>query len=104
MQNNSFDRVIISDTSCLIALTRINKLNVLKQMYNEIIITTEVAAEYKHPIPEWIIQKEVNDKNKIYEATCEELLKTNFRFSKKIQEQARKRTIRDDSVKHSRGI
>ena len=153
MQNSSFDKVIISDTSCLIALAKINKLVILKKMYKEIIITPEVAAEYIHPMPEWIIQRAVKDKNKIieilnskldigessaialametknstlivdedrarnyarkaglsiigtltvignacdqgyidsYEAVCEDLRKTNFRFSKKLQEEVRK--------------
>jgi predicted nucleic acid-binding protein len=35
-------KIIISDTSCLIALSNINLLNILKDLYQEIIITKEV--------------------------------------------------------------
>lgn len=40
------DKVIISDTSCLIALTKIDKLNVLKALYQKIIITKDVYNEF----------------------------------------------------------
>jgi len=48
------NRVIISDTSCLIGLTNIGFLEVLKQMYDSVTVTPEVAAEYGEPLPEWI--------------------------------------------------
>ncbi len=35
-------KIIISDTSCLIALSNIGLLNILKDLYGEVIITTEV--------------------------------------------------------------
>ena len=63
MQDNSFDKAIISDSSCLISLTNINKLDILKKLFKEIIITPEVAAEYKEPLPDWIIKKDVNHKD-----------------------------------------
>ena len=62
MQDNSLDRAIISDASCLIALTDINRLEILKKLYKEIIITPEVAAEYKKPLPDWIIKKDVQNR------------------------------------------
>jgi len=61
LQGNLLDKAIISDTSCLIALTNINKLEILHQLYKEIIITPEVAREYKQPLPGWIIKKTVKD-------------------------------------------
>ena|GEM_PF-133765 len=67
MQNSSFDRAIISDTSCLIALTDIGYLDVLKHLYKEIIITPEVATEYKKSLPDWMIIKEVKNKTKMNE-------------------------------------
>lgn len=63
MQNNFYDKAIISDTSCLIALTDINKLDVLRLLFKEIIITPEVAAEYRHPLPEWIVVKDAENKD-----------------------------------------
>ena len=56
-------KVIISDTSCLIALTDIEKLDVVSKLYKEVLITPEVAAEYKKPLPDWIIVKKVSNKN-----------------------------------------
>ena len=67
MQNDAFDKAIISDASCLIALTNINRLEILKQLFKEIIITPEVASEYKLPLPKWIVTKNVLNKNMIAE-------------------------------------
>lgn len=48
------DRKIISDTSCLIALHNINRLNLLKDLFQEIIITKEVQKEFGEKLPSWI--------------------------------------------------
>ena len=56
------DKIIISDTSCLIALTKIDKLAILKGLYREIIITTDVYKEFGAPLPGWILITEVKDK------------------------------------------
>jgi uncharacterized protein len=48
-------KIIISDTSCLIALSKIGMLNILKDLYREIIITREVNDEFADKLPEWII-------------------------------------------------
>ena len=53
------DKVIISDTSCLIALSKIEKLDLLKDLYLEIIITSEVYREFGGSLPDWIIITEV---------------------------------------------
>ena len=42
--------IIISDTSCLISLSKINKLDLLKQLYVNVIITQEVKNEQLLPI------------------------------------------------------
>ena len=60
-------KIIISDTSCLIALSNINLLNILKDMYQEIIITKEVHEEFGKKLPNWIIVSEVKDKQKQFE-------------------------------------
>lgn len=46
--------LIISDTSCLIALDRIDKLNLLKELFQQIVTTREVKEEFGKALPEWI--------------------------------------------------
>lgn len=58
------DKVIISDTSCLIALTKIEKLGLLKELYQEILITTAVYEEFGSSLPNWILVIDVKDKHK----------------------------------------
>lgn len=60
------DKIIISDTSCLIALERINQLHILHQLFSSIFITKEVKTEFGKSLPHWIIiQKVQNNKKKI---------------------------------------
>jgi len=66
------DKIIISDTSCLIALSNIGLLDILKDLYQEIIITKDVQNEFGKNLPEWIIVSEV--KNKETQAEIEKLL------------------------------
>ncbi len=47
-------KTIISDTSCLIILTNIGELGLLRKVYGQIITTVEVAAEFGETLPEWI--------------------------------------------------
>lgn len=58
------DKIIISDTSCLIALSNIGLLDVLRDLYQEVIITKEVQAEFGGNLPEWIIVSEAKNKDK----------------------------------------
>ena len=39
--------VIISDSSCLILLKNIEKLNILEKLYGQILVTPEIANEVK---------------------------------------------------------
>lgn len=50
--------IIIADTSCLIALAKINSLQILQDLYGEIIITPTIATEYGDQLPDWIIVKQ----------------------------------------------
>ncbi len=61
------DKIIISDTSCLIALQNIGLLNLLKDLYQEILISNEVKNEFDSVLPGWIIVLEVKNKEKIAE-------------------------------------
>lgn len=57
-------KIIISDTSSLIALQNIELLYLLKDLYQEILITKEVKNEFGLDLPDWIIVLEVTDINK----------------------------------------
>lgn len=59
------DIVVIADTSCLISLSKIEAIELLKELYEEIYITEEIAFEFGEKIPEWI--KIENVKNKKYQ-------------------------------------
>jgi len=47
-------KIIISDTSCLIILTNIGELDLLRRLYGQVLTTPEVAAEFSEMLPEWI--------------------------------------------------
>ncbi len=58
------DKIIISDTSCLIALDRINQLNILHQLFLSILITKEVETEFRKSLPNWIIVQQLKNAKK----------------------------------------
>jgi len=45
---------IVCDASCLILFNKIGSLDLLHQVFGEILITDIVAKEFGHSIPEWI--------------------------------------------------
>jgi len=55
--------VVITDTSCLIILEKIDLLPVLHQLFAFIITTPEIAKEYGSALPEWITVISVKDKS-----------------------------------------
>ncbi len=55
-------RIIISDTSCLVILSKINKLNILNNLFGNVIITQEVADEFGESLPDWIDIMNAKDK------------------------------------------
>lgn len=57
-------KYIISDTSCLILFDNIGELDILRKTYGEITTTPEVIQEYGRPIPDWIKQETVKNKDK----------------------------------------
>ena len=54
-------RIVISDTSTLIILHKINELNILKLVYGELITTPEIAEEFGEKLPDWIMVQSVTD-------------------------------------------
>lgn len=55
-------RIVISDTSTLIVFHKINELNLLEQVYGELITTPEIAKEFGEKLPIWITVQSVADK------------------------------------------
>ncbi len=46
--------IIVADTSCLIVLERIGKIEILHRLFGTVTITHQVALEYKLPLLDWI--------------------------------------------------
>lgn len=57
-------KTIISDTSCFIILSNIGELELLHQVYGEIITTLDIAIEYGEPLPDWVEIRKVIDVTK----------------------------------------
>ncbi len=55
--------VVITDTSCLIILDKIALLPVLRQLFDVVLTTPEIAAEYGSLLPEWVMIVSVKDKS-----------------------------------------
>lgn len=53
--------LIIADTSCLIVLEKIGRLELLKELFEVITITPEVKAEYGQGLPDWVQLQPVVD-------------------------------------------
>jgi predicted nucleic acid-binding protein len=64
--------IVIADTSCLIALSRIDALNLLCRLYRRIVVTGEIRNEYGEPFPTWIEVMPVADKK--YQHLLENIL------------------------------
>ena len=54
--------IVISDTSSLILFHKIGELELLRKLYNRVIITPEVQTEFKEQLPDWIKIESVQDK------------------------------------------
>jgi predicted nucleic acid-binding protein len=65
MPVNYYDKLIIADTSCLIALSNAGRLDILKVLCKTVYITPEIAAEFGEPLPSWIQVVEVTDTAKL---------------------------------------
>jgi predicted nucleic acid-binding protein len=61
MPSGIFNKIIISDTSCLIAFANIGRFDILQSLCHSVIVTPEVADEYKDPLPDWVQIKCVKD-------------------------------------------
>ena len=59
--------VIISDTSTLIGLSNLNCIDLLRQIYKRVIVTSIVADEFGQTIPDWVTVRDDYDKG-VYRA------------------------------------
>ena len=60
-------KVIISDASCFILLEKIGKLDLLKKTFGEVTTTTAIAVEVRFVLPDWVIQLDPRDREKVNE-------------------------------------
>lgn len=58
------DKIVISDTSCLILLSKIGRLELLQKLYKSVFITPEIKNEFNQILPDFIEILEVKDKQK----------------------------------------
>ena len=67
------ETAVITDTSCLIALSKTGMLGVLRQMYSAVFVTHEILEEFGEPLPEWIHVRSAFDSNysKLLETTLD---------------------------------
>jgi len=60
-------KIVISDTSCLIILEKLNALELLRQLYPIVLTTPEIQREFGTDLPDWITIQTVHD-NALVEA------------------------------------
>ena len=53
---------IVVDTSVLIALSNIGRLELLRSLFDDVMVPRAVMEEYGEPLPEWVKVVEVKDK------------------------------------------
>lgn len=56
-------RIIVSDTSCLILLDKIGHLGLLKSIFGKITVTKEISEEFNKALPDFIEVQYPKDKN-----------------------------------------
>lgn len=56
--------VVISDTSCLIILSNIQELDLLKDVYKNVITTPDIANEFGELLPGWVTIKSPIDRKR----------------------------------------
>lgn len=62
-------KAVISDTSCIIVLAKIGKLDLLARVYGTILITDAVAQEFNNTLPQWM--QVMNPKDSHYQQILE---------------------------------
>jgi predicted nucleic acid-binding protein len=57
-------KIIISDTSCFIILSKIRQLEILQKLFGNVVTTPEIADEFGENLPDWVEIVVVKDKYK----------------------------------------
>ena len=65
-------RIIVSDTSCLILLHKIGRISLLKSLFGKIVITSTIASEFGQVVPDFVDIEDPADK--IYQQILEQYL------------------------------
>lgn len=65
----SLDKIVITDASCFITLDKIGGLGLLQHLYQQVITTPEVAAEYRKRLPDFVEVKAVKNRDLLYQYT-----------------------------------
>jgi len=65
-------RIIVSDTSCLILLDKIGLIGLLKSIFGKVIITKEISEEFHKELPDFI--EVINPKDRNYQGILKDSL------------------------------
>lgn len=57
-------KTVISDTSCFIVLAKIEMLDLLQQVFGNVLTTPEIAKEFGESLPDWVEIISVKDTHK----------------------------------------
>lgn len=60
------NKIVITDASCFITLDKIDGMNLLNSLYEQVITTPEIAAEYGKQLPDWVEVKAVQNRDLLY--------------------------------------
>jgi predicted nucleic acid-binding protein len=58
----SQNKIVITDTSCFILLSKIDAFGILGALFTAVFTTPEIAGEYGGQLPDWIIIQPVKDR------------------------------------------
>ena len=58
--------IVISDTSCLIALDRIGYLDILNKSFSVIYVTPKIVEEFGTSLPDWITVKDISNEEQLH--------------------------------------
>ena len=62
-------KIVIADASCLITLDNIDETALLPKLYEQILVTPEVAAEVGASLPDWVQQRSGSNTSLIKQLT-----------------------------------
>lgn len=73
IETSPMQKVIISDTSCIVQLYLVGELDILQKLFGQVIITREIEVEFRGKLPEWFSVSSPANKTyqKILEATVD---------------------------------